>query len=383
MNENTKNSKGSKKSKRYILLSIVVFILIFLILKTFFYKSAQEQLAEIEASLAIPESENAAAYYNMFFTDSNNIAILDELFSSYSQASYYLPWTSNSDPKGSAALGKNKGFIEIFIEISKINEARFPIITDNFNKNNILSCIRVITFILSWAGANDLGDGRIDEAMDKFISQVMIGNHLNQQPVRIYKEVGVAIESVGLRNIRDLTMNKDITIEQLRLLDRVVAETQNYVGHDKELEERINNLLSGIKPPNVTFLTSIKQWFIDLLARKEAEKRWQDSLLREISTQRASRILIALRLFQKQNSRWPKTLSEIKSSLPKENFTDAMNNSGFVYKLTDDGFILYSKGLDNIDNNHKKGFDDVIFWSPPISLTTPKQYTDPNKESKE
>jgi hypothetical protein len=383
MSENTENTKGSKKSKKYILLSIAVIILIFLLFRFLFYKSAEEQLAEIEASRTIPDSKNAAVYYNMFFTDSNNIAILDVLFSSYSQASHYLPWTSNSDQKGSAALKKNKEFFNKFIEISKINEARFPIITDDFNRNNILSNIRVITFILAWAGANDLGDGRIDEAMNKFISQAMIGCHLNQQPVRIYKEVGVAIDAVGLKNIRDLTMNKDITIEQLRLLDKVVAETQNYVGHDKELEEKVNNLLLGIKPPNITFMTWIKQWFINLLNRKQAEKRWQDSLLREISTQRASRILIALRLFQKQNSRWPEILSEIESSLPKENFTDAMNKSDFVYKLLDNSFILYSKGLDNIDNNNKKGFDDVIFWSPTTSQTTPKQNTDPNKESKE
>jgi len=386
MLKNNENKKVSKKSKKYFLLIIslcFVFILFFILYKSFFYTSAEEQLAAIEASRAIPDSENAAVYYNMFLTDSNNIAVLDELFNNYAQASHYLPWKSDSNPEGSAILQEHHLFFENFAEISKIPKARISFDSSDFLNKRIYVYFRKIAFILSWAGANDIGDGRIDEAINKFTSQVMIGCHLNQQPVKINKQVGIAIESVGLKNIRDLTMYEDITKEQLKLLDTIVSETQNYIGQDKELEDKIEKLLNAAQSKNKTFITRIKMWFTNLQTRNTEEEDWQKHLLRRISTQRASRIMIALKLYQKQNSRWPQTLNEIESSLPKENFTDAMNNSDFVYKLLDDSFIFYSKGLNNIDDNNKTGSNDIIFWSPPKSQSLEKNTPDPNEEIKE
>ena len=51
-----------------------------------------------------------------------------------------------------------------------------------------------------------------------------------------------------------------------------------------------------------------------------------------------------------------------------EIFVDPINNSSFVYKLTDDGFKLYSKGKNNIDENgefKRSGPDDWPIWPPP------------------
>ena len=150
---NTNDKARDKRSKKYFLLIVSILIIgtfIFLLCRSLFYKSAEEQLAAIEASRTIPDSENAAVYYNIFLTDSNNTAILEELFNSYAQASYYLPWQSNSNPEASAILIKYHLFFERFIEISKIPDARFSFDFYDFLNNRISSYLRNITFILSW-----------------------------------------------------------------------------------------------------------------------------------------------------------------------------------------------------------------------------------------
>ena len=376
----TKISERPNKLLKLIFAFLFLIIISFVLLRIFFYKTPQEQLAAIEASLAIPDSENAVVYYNTFFADSNNIAILDELWS-HSPASNYQPWQSESDHEGSAIFRKNHMFFENFIGISKIPEARFSFDFYDFLNNRISSHLRNITFVLSRAGANDIGDGRIDEAIKKFTSQIMIACHLNQQPMRIYKQVGVAIESVGLGNIRDITMHDNITREQLTLLDTIVSETQNYIGQDKELEDKVNSLHSARvdMTKDYPFINRIKVWFTNRLSKRQNEEIWQKFLLRRMSIQRTNRIMIALRLYQIENSKWPETLDEIESSLPPENFIDAMNNSSFVYKLAGDSFILYSKGPDNIDNNHQKSSDDIVFWEPTGTQVIQKQATDPNQ----
>jgi hypothetical protein len=212
---NNANANRPNNPLRIIYILIFLFIMSFVIWRIFFYKSPEEQLAAIEASLAIPDSENAAVYYNALCIELNFLMTLGEL-RRHAQSSYYLPWTRNSNPEGYATLRDSNRWIEKIIDISKIKEARFSIYShDIISIDETSMYIRDIAYILSWAGAYDLGNGRIDSALDKFISQIRISFHLNQQPLRTPKLVGTAIEAVGLRNIRNITMCADITEEQL------------------------------------------------------------------------------------------------------------------------------------------------------------------------
>lgn len=73
-----------------------------------------------------------------------------------------------------------------------------------------------------------------------------------------------------------------------------------------------------------------------------------------------------------KNNRWPDLLSEIRDGSPEELFVDPTNNDSFVYKLTEDGFTLYSKGKNGIDEGGEyKGAwpenpkpDDLLIWPP-------------------
>jgi hypothetical protein len=91
---------------------------------------------------------------------------------------------------------------------------------------------------------------------------------------------------------------------------------------------------------------------------------------RTFAENRGCQILIALRRYRNQNGQWPDSLEEIKPLIrQQEILIDPMNNGSFVYKLTEDGFTLYSKGLNNIDEDGKRdgcdgktGADDWPIW---------------------
>ncbi len=108
-----------------------------------------------------------------------------------------------------------------------------------------------------------------------------------------------------------------------------------------------------------------------------------EQYLRTIAGQRGCQLIIALRRYKNKNGHWPETLDEIKTLALAEIFVDPFNNGSFVYKLTDDSFKLYSKGLNNIDEDgkYKRRYgetsegDDWLIW-PPRTRKTQKENPD-------
>jgi len=95
-----------------------------------------------------------------------------------------------------------------------------------------------------------------------------------------------------------------------------------------------------------------------------------DFHLRVISNNRAGRVLIALRRYKNENGYWPESLDDIRSQVQGELFIDPVNGNSYVYKIADDGFTLYSKGKNNIDEGGDKRTkksdgtetDDMLIW---------------------
>jgi hypothetical protein len=76
-----------------------------------------------------------------------------------------------------------------------------------------------------------------------------------------------------------------------------------------------------------------------------------DTYLKTIGGKRGCQIIIALRRYKNKHGRWPESLDDVKDLASAEIFVDPINDSSFVYKLTDDNFTLYSKGKNNIDQS--------------------------------
>ena len=95
---------------------------------------------------------------------------------------------------------------------------------------------------------------------------------------------------------------------------------------------------------------------------------------RLIATKRACLILTAIRKYRNNFGEWPKTLNDIRSLASETAFVDPINNGAFIYKLTEDGFTLYSMGKNATDDNEDS--DDMTFW-PLRRKTKPPAHFDP------
>ena len=68
-----------------------------------------------------------------------------------------------------------------------------------------------------------------------------------------------------------------------------------------------------------------------------------------------------LAIFRKSKGRYPATLDELASSYD----IDPMNGKLFYYRLSDDGFVFYSVGVNGTDDGGDKGDDRRSHWNAP------------------
>jgi hypothetical protein len=86
-----------------------------------------------------------------------------------------------------------------------------------------------------------------------------------------------------------------------------------------------------------------------------------------LADRHGNHILILLRNYKDKTGHWPQSLDELQPLADKKIFIDPQNNGPFVYKTTEDDFILYGKGPNKIDEGgrfHLDGGDDWLIWPP-------------------
>ncbi len=88
--------------------------------------------------------------------------------------------------------------------------------------------------------------------------------------------------------------------------------------------------------------------------------------VRTLCRRYAGRILIRLQRYYRTNARYPETLEKMQDNAGNGIFTDPTNGSPFVYRPGDDGFTLYSKGKNGVDDggvqDWESGADDIMIW---------------------
>lgn len=114
------------------------------------------------------------------------------------------------------------------------------------------------------------------------------------------------------------------------------------------------------KEPRKFSLTSIKfnyRYWIEYLAdiiEPTYRSIHNNSYLRVLTDKRGTQLLIALRRYKNQYGHWPESLDDVKELTNTEVFIDPFNGGSFAYKLTDDNFMLYSKGKNGIDEGGRR-----------------------------
>ncbi|MHC4639139.1 MAG: hypothetical protein ACYTBP_15165 [Planctomycetota bacterium] len=391
INQSPVSKRASRANKR-LWLAPVLFILAFA--AVFIYKSGrlnqkslEEQLAAIEAKRTIEDEENAALIYNKLLEDFDMDSFHPDFWdSNFHDKTFKKPWSSKDFPELAKWLNSHENTINILLEATKKEKCRFLIIIDFSDPNKANESYRRSSSIRRWArllifaGNNDLGEGRTDEALKKYFAVLQMANHLYQQPVLTNILVGYALESLGTARLKELIIEHQTTPDHLDIIENKFQLIQNYWKIDWKMTSDVEHLSEIYERRRIGLLRQLKQKY---QFRGLDDKI--DYIHNMILSERAgTRILIALKRYKDKNGDWPESLEDIKTSASSEFFIDPVNKGEYIYKRTQDGFQLYSKGKNNVDDNGKDDYnsddrraDDRMIWP---TYTYKKQQEDTNDE---
>jgi hypothetical protein len=201
-----------------------------------------KELAAMEAKRVIPAEENAATIYNQLFEnyDSNSF-YKNFLIGDLENSILYEFWTRKDYPEVASWLEEHQNIINHLMLACEKNRCRFPIagdfnapelkppcnfkeVTDFWWSPQSKRCIPMIHFgkLLICSANNDVAEGRVDQALEKYIANLQIAKHLYQQPIPMDMLVGMAIENRGLKQINEFLVTSNATDEYLLLLDKAL-----------------------------------------------------------------------------------------------------------------------------------------------------------------
>ena len=350
-------------------------------------KSLDDQLAAIEAARAIPDSENAAVVYNKLMQDPNATTLLDIvprfiLNKTSEELALIKPWQSDDYAKLAAWVKEKQPVIDRLLEASKFDKCRFPIEMP-LPANH---AIRRWTSMLTLAVIDDITNGRIDEAIDKWRCLLQMGNHLRQQPLFHTHLVAIAIEAIALRQATVFLVQGNADEAHLHKIEAFPLHTEdNWAAVLEEItpaEELAEEKWKG----QMEFIERIRYIYgYDDFGRIEDRDigRIRSQYRELLARSRGLHVLVALRRYKNRHGRWPQSLDQIQSQVPAEMFIDPFGNT-LAYKLADDSFTLYSKGPNELDENGKRrdGCDDCPIWTPPSGKQKAKEENaEPNESN--
>ncbi|MHC4568474.1 MAG: hypothetical protein ACYTE3_22265, partial [Planctomycetota bacterium] len=310
----------------------------------------------VEAARAIPDSENAAILYDQLLEDVNAASLYDQIESIYGDRIVLTRAESpskneNTDPV--AWIKECQWLIDRLLTISRFEKCRFPIDIE-------LSTIQLsrINRMLIWmsmlkhASDIDVAEGRINDAIEKWRCLIRIGGHLQQQPLTMEYHTGITLESVAIHETSAFIVEgkanehclHEISSFPLGIKDKWAAILGRMLPVKRLAEQRYKEQLSPIKRFKYELgYGSIAKRKDPLLERIH----WTYS--NNLALRRAFHLLIALRRHRNAHGHWPDSLEAIRSEVSGEIFVDPISKHDFVYKTTGDGFTLYSRGYNKID----------------------------------
>jgi len=334
--------------------------------------NVEERLATINADRAIPDSQNAAVIYNLLLEDPNvaSLGYLPEFIDVNSDGQTLLqPWLEKDYPEVAAWIEEYRWLIDKLIEASHFEKCHFPLVADWYDstRSTQLSIVRRWAFLIKRASNNDIAENRNEDAIAKCKCLIRMGEHFRQQSMLIEYLNGIAIESLGLNQMIVLIMEGNIDESHLQEIELILMRTRNNWVTAMDRIEHVEELVQWKFKEQLGLIGRLKYKLrYGLFGKKRKYKEVRFISNRILTSKRGIHILMALKRYKNKYSKWPKDLDEIKSMVVEHILVDPLSSRSFVYKLTNDGFILYSKGKNNLDEGGRKkdGADDWPIWLP-------------------
>ncbi|MCK4292695.1 MAG: hypothetical protein KAY65_05825 [Planctomycetes bacterium] len=391
------NPKTAKRKKKHVWLAAIVVvttaIILCLLWRPWNSESIDERLAEIEAARAIPDSENAAVIYRQLAKSGGLTGARPGYSDARDTFEFTRPWRGKDYPKVAAWLEDRQDVIGELLKASKFEKCRFKDFVEPgkvMMTTGAAQLYRIARYgmrdiwrdLLICALSNDIAEGRKAAAIEKHLCLMQMANHQRQDTDLIEFAQGVATEMMALLATASFIVEGDVTRKDLETVEAALPQTKDNWARDSATMVEVYrlNLKKFGYPDRLRYL------WRDLFSDKGWLDRVKNAYLTGLAARRGTHILIALRRHKNRSGHWPETLDEIRSSVTKEILTDPQNNGPFVYRPTKEGFTLYSKGKNKIDETGRFSFvsggaDDWPIWPPPARETKASDNADPNESS--
>jgi hypothetical protein len=228
-----------RPAKKWFWLSVAV-IIVLLIIWVFLPEDNEgwrpytfdEELAALQAKYAIPDSENAAVIYN---------GVLQEFDSNSFHAGFwnydrdfhgrlmYEPWSAKDYPQVAKWLAGYESTIATLLEASEFEKCHFPINAEPFlfETGRRLSSMRCWAHLLVLSGNKDMGEGRVDRGLQKYIATLQMAKHLRQQPEMIDSLVGMSVDFLVARPLSRFLVLGEATEESLSVIQEAVGRIEH------------------------------------------------------------------------------------------------------------------------------------------------------------
>ena len=186
-----------------------------------------KELAQLQAKYAVPDSENAAILYDKILADwkqkDTNEPNLSCDESDFVRRNF---WPTKDQPEVAAYIQYHKDTIEAVLQATKIEKCSFPIVANlvDYNKDmDRLPAMRKWAYLLVAAGNNNMAEGNTNDAVEKYLTVIRLGQHACQQPTPIDMLVGIAYEASALGRINDFVVCGDANEFYLSKLEEAVS----------------------------------------------------------------------------------------------------------------------------------------------------------------
>lgn len=189
-----------------------------------------EELAALQAKYTAPDEENAALIYDKLFERMNGDQNEPEFFLQSSPSSKDEPWLSKDHPETAKWLKGYQSRIEKLLQAAQKDKCSFPIASEptSFAQHmHRLALMRRCTWLLLSAANNDIGDGRIDSGLERFLCLVRMGKHLRQQVSVLECNVAPIIEGMGLTRLNRFVIENQPNARHLQVISDSLNDLEN------------------------------------------------------------------------------------------------------------------------------------------------------------
>ena len=185
------------------------------------------ELKDLEAKRAVPDSENAAIAYQKIIAklDVNDAPPFFDggKHKECNEPSTRIFWRGTDHPETANFVDERIPLIYEFMSGSQMERCAFPAWTNVADiPNDYVSKIRKLAYLVISSANKDMGEGKINNALEKYGSLVLAGRQLQHQTSFIDLLVGVAIEAMAERQLQLAIIEANLNQSELSYIQRML-----------------------------------------------------------------------------------------------------------------------------------------------------------------